>query len=662
MWQKISIRWQLIGLLSIAIILIEISILSLDYWLDVKQRKSMAIEQATTLSHALQHDLIRAALDPQADTYSDISFRISSFDSIVMLQVFQQDIEVFQYVREGFTAPKNLKLSPHSEPVFADRYLHIQQPLKIDNYEFGEIFFLVDLTQYHTGLKEQLINKLLFFKVQFIIALLIAWWISKNYTRPFSVLAKAMKLADVEQASFPPVHTKAENEIGVLYQGYNQLIKEISRTTSDLRYLGEHDSLTGLLNRYAIEVEIENSLKNEQNTRNALLLLDIDEFKLINDTAGHIAGDNLLKQVGQIITTSLYTQGSVARIGGDDFFILLSGSELHENSGIKQAEHLQETFQNYRFTWKDNIFKISICIGVVTFSPCEYTPKSLVIAADTAFYAAKAQGHGQIRVYHADDEKVRQYNSDVQTVAVIKEALHEGDAQFELYAQAIVPLQKQTEKISYEILLRMKDGAGKMVFPDRFLPTANRYQLMIAIDAHVLWKYLETVTAYPEHLKKLAFVNINMGGSTLNHREFQNKVRQAIDRFDFPWHKLVLEVTETSAIGNLAQASDFIQYCRGLGIRVALDDFGTGMASFAYLKHLPFDIVKIDGGFVRDMLNDPIDHTMVRYVHDISKLRGQETIAEFVEEQGHVDALKKIGIDYGQGYFLQRPKPLTEWL
>ena len=338
MWKKISIRWQLIALLSLALLLIEVVTLSLDYWSDIKQRKTMAIEQAETLSFALQHDLVRAVIDPKADTFSDISFRVSGFDTVVMLSVFANGSETFQYVREGFTPPEKLKLSAPDHPVFSDRYLHIRQPLIVDGYEFGEMFFLIDLQQYRTGLREQLVSKLIIFPGVLAITLILAWWISKNYTRPFSALAEAMKGANVRQSQFPNLETDAENEIGTMYDGYNQLTAEIARTTSDLKYLGEHDSLTGLLNRYAIEEKIAASLKDERHHTNVMFMLDIDQFKLVNDAAGHTAGDEMLKQLGQVISSNLPNDAHVARVNGDDFTILLPGYKLLE--GITLAESL----------------------------------------------------------------------------------------------------------------------------------------------------------------------------------------------------------------------------------------------------------------------------------------------------------------------------------
>jgi len=186
--------------------------------------------------------------------------------------------------------------------------------------------------------------------------------------------------------------------------------------------------------------------------------------------------------------------------------------------------------------------------------------------------------------------------------------------------------------------------------------------MMVDIDIFVLTTYLETVTLYPEHIKKLSSVHINLAGGTLNHPDFQDALKHAINHYDFPWERLELEITETSAVGNLNKANDFICFCKDLGIGFALDDFGTGMASFEYLKNLPFDVVKIDGSFVRDMLSDPVDHAMICYTHDISKLRGQETVAEYVETEEDVKELTNIGITYGQGYFLGKPRPLSGWM
>lgn len=660
-WHKLSIRWQLIVLLSLVLSVVGAVTFGITYWFDIKERKTLALEQVDTLTRALQHDLVKALVNPQADVYADISFRLSGFETLAGLALMDANgKEIFMHRRDDAAFKHDILRLSDMEPHFTDDFLYIRKPLEIEGYRFGEVAQVVDLAGYRTGLKEMLSTLLSIYAIELGICLLLAIWIGRSYTRPFTVLADAMHRADVKNNQFPKADSDEENEIGVLYRGYNELVNEITKVTSHLKYTSEHDSLTDLYNRYALEHAANQCLHDEKYECSVLMALDIDQFKLVNDNAGHVAGDELLKHIGRILLTNSSPEAVIARTGGDDFKVLLAG--VNEQEAIKQAHQLMNTLREYRFPWDADIFSVSACVGLVAFRPCEYTLESLLTAVETAFYAAKAKGHNHLHVYRPDDDTVQQYSADIVAAAMIREALDSGPSQFELYAQAIVPLQYNHTQTSYEVLLRLRNGKGELVRPDHFLPTANRYQLMLNIDIHVFWSYLQTVTASPEHLNELGFVNINLAGATLNDTLFQEKLKQAIEYFDFPWHKMVLEVTETSAIGNLAKASGFIEYCRAMGIKVALDDFGTGMASFEYLKFLPLDIVKIDGSFVRDMLSDPIDHAMVSYTHEISKLRGQLTIAEFIENETQLKALREIGIDYGQGYYLGEPRPLQQWL
>ena len=333
-----------------------------------------------------------------------------------------------------------------------------------------------------------------------------------------------------------------------------------------------------------------------------------------------------------------------------------------QEKGCTIAQQLLKGLKDFRFVWQGETLSISASIGLVAFKPFEYTLTDLIKAADVAFYIAKSKGLNKLHIYENNKRNEEQLNTEIHIANNIKEALNNGSARFELYAQDIIPLQQQSKKIHYEILIRMRDNDNNLVPPDRFLPIAERYQLMVNIDIHVLTTYLDMICQHPEHVENLHSVHINLAGGTLNNPDFQECVKKAIQQFDFPWSKLELEITETSAIGNLIQAQEFIQFCKQHDIGFALDDFGTGMSSFEYLKNLPFDVVKIDGSFVRDMLTDPVDHAMIRYTHEISKLRNQETVAEYVETQADVDELIKIGITYGQGYFLGKPRPLTDWL
>ena len=664
MWQKLSIRNQLIALIAILLIFVELSTLALVTWFDHQERRTIAVEQATTLGRSLNNDLLKALISPEADIYSDIAFRISGFKSVDALVLFNENNEaVLSHGDLNYTNElqgKNLLLG-QSWFSSQDR-LFLQIPVQADGFAFGQALIVINPEQYQTRFYQHFLSLILIFPVLFFIGLTITWKISRLFTRPFSDLALAMKKNDVQQNKYQLVSTNAENEVKSLFDGYNEMIAQVKKTTDLLHYRSRHDSLTGLYNRYAIEQELLKVLKAENNNEahHALLSIDLDQFKIINDSVGHTAGDELLKMIAHHLKHDMPEDIILARIGGDDFFLLIKNTS--KENAIHFAQQQLERLKDFRFFWDGNAITVSASIGMVLFKAYEYTLEELIKTVDIAFYTAKAAGHNKLHVYNAQNKESNQTSNDIAIAGFIKEALQGGPSRFELFAQAIVPLQYSDDKISYEVLIRMWDSNKQFMPPDCFLATAERYSMMVDIDIFVLWTYLETVCQHPEHLAKLHSAHINLAGGTLNNPDFQEKVKEAIDTFDFPWARLELEITETSAVGNLAQASEFINFCRSKGIGFALDDFGTGMASFEYLKNLPFNVVKIDGSFVRDMLTDPVDHAMIRYTHDISQLRNQETIAEYVETKEEVKELRKIGITYGQGYYLGKPCSLDDWL
>lgn len=663
-WKQLSIRTQLIVLMTLLLVIIELGTLLLVNWFDQQERRNIAIEQAETLGRSMNNDLLRALVSPGADTYSDIAFRLSGFTSVDALVLYNENNKpVFSHGDiEHINKEEAMKLLLDQSFFTREGRLFLKLPVQADDFIFGQVLIVINPEHYQTGLREHFLTLLLIFPLLLFIGLIIAWRMSRLYTLPFQALAHAIEHNDVEKNIYNKVDTQARNEIQTLFNGYNGMIEQIEKTTALMNYRSRHDSLTGLFNRYAIEQEIISALKNplDSSQYHALLNIDLDQFKLINDSLGHTAGDELLKMIAHYFQSHICEHISVGRIGGDDFLLILK--DTNQKSAIEYTRHLLSELKDFRFFWEGNAVSISASIGLVLFRPFEYTLDELINIADITFYSAKALGRNKLHVYDPQDHDKEQKDNEISIAGSIKEALQHGPARFELFAQAIVPLQYSDDKISYEVLIRMWDSDDQFLPPDSFLSVAERYHMMIEIDMYVLWHYLETVCKQPNHLKRLHSVHLNLAGGTLNNHEFQEKLKLAIKTFDFPWHCLEMEITETSAVGNLNQATDFINFCRDKGIGFALDDFGTGMASFEYLKHLPFNVVKIDGSFVRDMLGDPFDHAMICYTHDISQLRQQETVAEYVETEAEVNELRKIGITYGQGYFLGKPKPLSEWL
>lgn len=662
MWQRLSIRTHLILLMTLLLTFVGMGILGLVNWFDIKERQTIAVEQADTLGRSLNNDLLAALLNTNADILSNINFRIAGFKSVDAIRLFNNDNQAVysfgnnMYITEDVKATLKLDV-PHFD---SSGRLFIKHPVSADEYTYGAAIIVINPEQYNTRVKENFITLLWIFPFALAVGVLIAWRISLRYSKPFEKIASAMQENDIENNKFKTVETSFKNEIGLLFNGYNKMISKIIKTNKVLHYQSSHDSLTGILNRFAVEKEIQLALQDETSQSNILLNIDLDQFKTVNDTVGHVAGDELLQLFVHKLKLQVPEKSCIARVGGDDFFVLLK--DTSEQKGIEIANKLLQEFSDFRFVWQSETLSISASIGLVVFQPFEYTLTSLIKAADIAFYNAKAKGQNKLHIYDENETDENQLTRDIQIAGYIKEALKDGPACFELYAQDIVPLQRESSKVSYEILIRMFDSEGNFLSPDEFLPIADRNQLMIDIDKYVLTSYLEMIAATPKHLDELETVHINLAGGTLNQIEFQDCVKAAIEKYDFPWERLELEVTETSSIGNLLQAQEFINYCKQHGIGFALDDFGTGMSSFEYLKNLPFNVVKIDGSFVRDMLSDPVDHAMIRYTHEISKLRNQETVAEYVETEADVNELRKIGITYGQGYYLGKPRPLTDWL
>ncbi len=427
--------------------------------------------------------------------------------------------------------------------------------------------------------------------------------------------------------------------------------------SEQLSHQASHDALTGLVNRVEFERRAERLLSTirQDKTEHALCYMDLDQFKVINDTCGHTAGDELLRQLSTVLQKVVRKRDTLARLGGDEFGVLMEHCTLDHAHRV--ASVLQKAIHDYHFSWENHAFKVGVSIGLVAITEAFSSLSELLKQADAACYMAKDLGRNRIHVYHREDESLVKRHGEMQWVTRIYQALEED--RFCLYAQTIVSL-AGTQDRHYELLLRMKNDDGKLIPPGAFLPAAERYNLVSELDAWVITSTFSSLAAHPEFLGQIHFVSINLSGQSLTKHEFLDFIISELDKSAIEASKICFEITETAAILNLSTAMKFISTLSGIGCRFALDDFGSGLSSFAYLKNLPVDYLKIDGMFVKDIISDRIDHAMVKSINEIGQVMGMQTIAEFVENDEIKTMLTAIGVDYAQGYGIGRPQPFED--
>jgi len=387
----------------------------------------------------------------------------------------------------------------------------------------------------------------------------------------------------------------------------------------------------------------------------------VDQFKVVNDTCGHAAGDEMLRQVSNLLRPGLRVGDTIARLGGDEFGVLLE--HCPPEPALRIAEGLRRSVADFKFTWGTRSFATSVSIGVVNMIDGPRTLADALAAADAACYLAKDKGRNRIQVYHPRDTDVAVRHGEMEWVDRLQRALAED--RFLLYAQPIHALSAGGSALHHvEVLVRLRSERDELVPPMAFVPAAERYNLMPAIDRWVLRNAFGLLAANLRRAgaRHPGLCAINLSGASINDESFLDFVLAEFLRAGLPHSLVCFEITETTAVTSLSKAADFIAALRGLGCRFALDDFGAGVSSFSYLKHLPVDYVKIDGSFVRDMAHDPVDRAMVEAIHSIGHVMGKQTVAESVESVEILDLLRAIGVDYAQGYGIARPSAFDRML
>ena len=435
-------------------------------------------------------------------------------------------------------------------------------------------------------------------------------------------------------------------------------ISEARLLSEQLEHQAKHDSLTGLINRAEFERRLRRIITSETgDEEHSLCYLDLDQFKVINDTCGHLAGDELIRQVSEILSKGVRKRDTLARLGGDEFAILMEHCPLSQASRV--ARDLLKAISNFRFVWEGKRFGVGVSIGVVPINEGKGSVNNILSVADAACYAAKDAGRNRIHVYEEDDDELSRRRGEMQWVAKINNALEED--RFCLAAQDIVFLGNEEDRPPgkhYELLIRMRDEDGSIITPGIFLPAAERYNLSVKLDRWVVTTVFDWLTTHPTELEELDTCSINLSGHTLGDDSFLKMLLHKFMTGAVPPAKICFEITETAAVANLRDAIQFIQELKKIGCQFSLDDFGTGLSSFNYLKNLPVDYLKIDGSFVREIHKNPIDLTMVRSINELGKVMGKKTIAEFVENREILAILEEIGVDFAQGYAVGMPELL----
>ncbi len=434
-------------------------------------------------------------------------------------------------------------------------------------------------------------------------------------------------------------------------------VTELRGIARQMSYQASHDALTGLVNRREFERRLQDGLEVARvgTQAHVMCYLDLDRFKVVNDTSGHLAGDNMLREIAALVKDAVRDSDTVARIGGDEFALLLVGCPLEK--AIQIAEDVSTAIRDFRFVWKDKIFTVGVSIGMVEIGRESTTVEDVMSAADSACYVAKSQQEGRVHVYSVRDEAMARQRGEIHWLQRLQHALRDGS--FRLYTQQILAAPAHGKRgPAIEVLVRLIGDDGEVIVPGEFLKAAERYRLMALVDRWVVQTALAALGRGALRLPAGRSVSINLSGQTLGDSQFLEFVVDCLDRTGVMPSQVCFEVTEASVVANLDHARRFIAVLHGMGCQFALDDFGSGIGSFTNLKNLPMDFLKIDGIYMRDLGKDTVNQAMVAAIIKLARTLDFQIIAEQVEDMASLEFARGMGIDYIQGYVIGYPEPM----
>lgn len=539
-----------------------------------------------------------------------------------------------------------------------NEYLHAADAISSDLISYFPIILehLYNYTenndkQLKQNKKELESNVFLIISIYLIFIVLLWIWISRMISHPIELLTQStINANDKVNEQYSVEITQGPSEVIDLSKHFEGLLV-------NLKHQATHDPLTSLYNRRVLNNRLNEVFINWKNYKQDAVLcyVDLDQFKLVNDSCGHAAGDKLLERIGRLLIKNVRKLDLVVRMGGDEFCLLLNACD--EDVAMQIANKIRYEIENLYFQWANQNFRISCSIGIARMSDAFSDINELINAADSACSLAKDCGKNRVYQYDISDTQLNNKRNDIIFVNQLNEALDLNN--FELFRQGIFPIDSIVPaKKYYEVLVRMRTRDEKLLSPGSFIPAAERYHLASKIDKWVINKTIDWLMADLNELEQLSLCSINLSAQSLCNIDVLEFIQQKIHEANFPANKLCFEITETAVVSNINEANTFIYELRKLGCKFALDDFGSGLSSFAYLKELHVDTLKIDGCFVKGLASDPFDFAAVKSINEIAKSCGLNTVAEFVDSKEIVEKLQIIGVDFMQGYYFEKPYPV----
>ena len=473
-----------------------------------------------------------------------------------------------------------------------------------------------------------------------------------------SLVSKNGNRKDIE-SSISPILKTSGNAEGVVIVFHDETQRR--QLESTIKHQAAHDPLTNLLNRDTFDIELSDHVYDaiNNNKHHVLCYMDLDRFKLINDTSGHTAGDQCLILVTSLIESCIRQDDVLGRLGGDEFGLILINCS--QEGALKITNKISKAISDMKFSWEGCDYNLGVSIGINPLSKNSQNAADAIRKADLACYTAKDQGKNHIYIYEEEDSELIRRQEETYWATRITEAI--DNDRLQLFAQPIIALKnKDPQKKHVEILVRLLDEDNQLITPNAFIPAAERYNLMHLVDRKIIFKTFSFIHKYSDKDENFTQYSINLSGNTIDDKGIVEYINETANRFEVNKKLICFEITETAAIRNLSKAKKLIKDLKSYGFKFALDDFGSGLSSFQYLKNLPVDFLKIDGSFVSDMVNNNIDHAMVAAINEVGHIMGIKTIAEYVENEQIIRKLRDIDVDYGQGYGIEQPKPINEIL